>query len=352
MGVFQQWQPIYAAHNVPTFPVRGDTKRPAVKGYLKVGPQVSERFAGKFGGYDAFGFALKRAGITVLDVDTPDERVLADALDRHGQTPLVIRTGSGNWQAYYRNRGEGRRIRPWSGKPIDVLGDGFTIAPPSKGARGWYAFVQGTLDDLDRLPRIKGLAVTGEAPAAAPNKPERIAIAKGQRNRELFRFCMSEARSCASLDELVYRAAAFAETALSPVPEPVTAEEIKRTAMSAWGYEAGGENWSGKGRVVAFDHDLVDRYLRSDPDAFLLLTDLKRHHWGRTEFVIANGMAVALGWGRPRFYKARQQLLDGGVIRCVHPGGRGPADTPVYAWGTPGRPAAQGGVERRDRGGC
>ena len=237
MGVFQQWQPIYAAHNVPTFPVRGDTKRPAVKGYLKVGPQVSERFADKFSAYDAFGFALKRAGITVLDVDTPDERVLADALDRHGQTPLVIRTGSGNWQAYYRNRGEGRRIRPWSGKPIDVLGDGFTIAPPSKGALGWYAFVQGTLDDLDRLPSIKGLAVPSEAPAATPNKPERIAIAKGQRNRELLRFCMTEARSCASLDELLDRAAAFAETALSPVPEPVTAEEIKRTAMSAWGYE-------------------------------------------------------------------------------------------------------------------
>ena len=349
MGVFQQWQPIYAAHNVPTFPVRGDTKRPAVKGYLKVGPQVSERFADKFGGYDAFGFALKRAGITVLDVDTPDERVLADALDRHGQTPLVIRTGSGNWQAYYRNRGEGRRIRPWSGKPIDVLGDGFTIAPPSKGALGWYAFVQGTLDDLDRLPSIKGLAVPGEAPAATPNKPERIAIAKGQRNRELLRFCMTEARSCASLDELVDRAAAFAETALSPVPEPVTAEEIKRTAMSAWGYEERGENWCGKGRVVAFDHDTLDRYLH-DPDALLLLTWLKRHHWGR-EFVIANGMAVALGWGLPRFCKARQRLLDDGIIRCINPGGRGPADTPVYAWG-PGRPAAQGGDERRDRRGC
>ena len=177
--------------------------------------------------------------------------MLADALDRHGQTPLVIRTGSGNWQAYYRNRGEGRRIRPWSGKPIDVLGDGFAVAPPSKGALGWYAFVQGTLDDLDRLPRIKGLAVPGEAPAATPNKPERIAIAKGQRNRELLRFCMTEARSCASLDELLDRATAFAETALSPVPEPVTAEEIKRTAMSAWGYEERGENWCGKGRVVA-----------------------------------------------------------------------------------------------------
>ena len=36
--------------------------------------------------------------------------------------------------------------------------------------------------------------------------------------------------------------------------------------MSAWGYEERGENWSGKRRVVAFDHDLVDRYL-PDPDA-------------------------------------------------------------------------------------
>jgi len=69
-------------------------------------------------------------------VDTPDERVLADALGRHGPTPLVIRSGSGNWQAWYRNGGEPRRVRPWADKPIDILGDGFTVAPPSRGVQG------------------------------------------------------------------------------------------------------------------------------------------------------------------------------------------------------------------------
>jgi hypothetical protein len=90
MGVFSDWQPIYEAHDVPTFPVRvanGD-KKPAISGYLKVGLGTSRKLVSKFSGEDSFGFALKRARITILDVDTPDERVLADALDRHGPTPL------------------------------------------------------------------------------------------------------------------------------------------------------------------------------------------------------------------------------------------------------------------------
>jgi hypothetical protein len=152
MGVFTQWQPTYAARGIPTFPVRIDhgVKKPDVKNYLKLGPKVSQALAQRFTSHDALGFAVRRARISVLDVDAPDERVLVDALDRHGPTPIVVRTGSGNWQAYYRHNGERRHVRPWAGLPIDVLGDGYVVAPPSKGTRGDYAIVQGTLDDLDR----------------------------------------------------------------------------------------------------------------------------------------------------------------------------------------------------------
>ena len=34
-----------------------------------------------------------------LDVDTTDETVLIDALDRHCHTPVVIRSGSGKFHA-------------------------------------------------------------------------------------------------------------------------------------------------------------------------------------------------------------------------------------------------------------
>lgn len=118
---------------------------PAVTGYLRMGLPASRALVARFGHVDAFGFALKRADITVLDVDTPDERVLADALTRHGRTPIMVRTQSGNWQAWYRNGGEGRSVRPFPNLPIDVLGKGYVFAPPPMAPRGPMALSRGRL---------------------------------------------------------------------------------------------------------------------------------------------------------------------------------------------------------------
>ena len=114
----------------------------------------------------------RRSGLTILDVDTPDERVLTDALDRHGATPVIVRSGSGNFQAWYRNSGETRRIRPEPDKPIDILGGGFVVAPPSRGTKGCYQFVQGDLDDLGRLPIMQNIKIAAP-PAFARLKPDR-----------------------------------------------------------------------------------------------------------------------------------------------------------------------------------
>ena len=119
---FDKWQADYAAHGVATFPV--DTnKRPMVKHYGKFGLVSSSQIASKFGHAPAIGFMCgRRSGVTVLDVDTTDERVLADAVYRHGTTPIVARSGSGHFQAWYRHAGERRLIRPrrnrYSGRRI------------------------------------------------------------------------------------------------------------------------------------------------------------------------------------------------------------------------------------------
>ena len=102
LGAFAEWQPRYAQHGIATFPVviDGSGKRPAVKGYLKAGSDLSRDLALRFAANDAFGFALGRYNrITVLDVDTRDDRSLSEALAKHGPSPLIIRSGSGNWQA-------------------------------------------------------------------------------------------------------------------------------------------------------------------------------------------------------------------------------------------------------------
>jgi hypothetical protein len=134
-GVFRKWQPIYAEHHIATFPCT-PTKAPAVRNYARLGVRASGTLASRFGSHDAFGFMCgRRSQITSLDIDCKDERILADALDRYGKTPVVVRSGSGNFQVWYRHNGEHRLIRPWPELPIDILGGGFVVAPPSESRR-------------------------------------------------------------------------------------------------------------------------------------------------------------------------------------------------------------------------
>src|SRR5947207_967081 len=107
----------------------------------------------------------RRNGITVLDIDSQDDSVLAEALERHGNTPILVRTASGKAHAWYRYNGEGRCIRPWGDRlPIDVLGDrdgmnnGLVIAPRSRRPDGTeYHFLRGDLADLGKLPTMRGV---------------------------------------------------------------------------------------------------------------------------------------------------------------------------------------------------
>ena len=125
---------------------------------------------------DALGFALgKRTGITVLDVDSADERTRDDAFARYGAPTIVVRTLQGRWQAGTGTPASAGRIKPWPGKPIDVLGGGFVCAPPSQGPRSCYTFVQGGLDDLDHLTTLRklDLPVVGRRPEGIPRGPAR-----------------------------------------------------------------------------------------------------------------------------------------------------------------------------------
>jgi hypothetical protein len=84
VSIFKRWQPEYAARGIATFPVR-ETKTPAIKYWQKIGLKGSAILADKKSA-DAFGYVTgRRANITVLDIDTIDERVSEDAIARHGQ---------------------------------------------------------------------------------------------------------------------------------------------------------------------------------------------------------------------------------------------------------------------------
>ena len=190
---FSGWQPIYAERGITLIPC-GPNKAPLVKNPQKFGPSASAMISGRYQNATAFGYYCgKRNGITVLDVDTTDERVLADAMSRHGQTPVVVRTGSGKFRALYRFNHERRAVRAWEeGKPIDLLGAGLAIAPPSVVAKGQYQIIHGHLDDLDRLPIMRELEDRLYVGRAIGPRPQR----QGEgRNNYLWRRAMRESRS-------------------------------------------------------------------------------------------------------------------------------------------------------------
>lgn len=331
VGSFAQWQPEYAEHGIATFPVKAD-KTPAVSNYLRMGQRASASLAQKFADADAFGFACRRSKLTILDIDSPSERLLADALADFGPTPLIIRSGSGHHQCWYANAGEPRRVRADPSRPIDILGDGFCVAPPSKVAKGSYSIIEGTLDDLASLPTMRQLAdavAPTETDVAPSVKAGSGGVPVGQRNSWLWRELMRAARDCPDQAALVEVAGQLNKRCAETLPD----DEVLRTVGSAWDKTANGENWCGEGRV-AFSPSLIDNLLDQDPDAFVLLAILKRHHWGR-QFVVANAMAEHMpkgGWTRQRLAAARRCLISIGHIIEVRPSSsfHGPA---IYEFG-------------------
>ena len=332
MGVFADWQPAYAEAGIATFPVDVERKKPAVGNPLKAGRNASAQWASKFPEVNALGFACgARSRITVLDVDTPDTNVLADAFSKVGASPVVVRTASGKFHAYYRHNGEHRSPRRAARElglvgPIDILGtNGFTVAPPSRGSKGAYQFLEGTLADFTNLPVMRLPDVAGDTRAAISDA---LTKGEGERNDRLWRSCMAAARDCGSHEKLLRFARALNGSGeWSPLPD----DELQRTVASAWKCEIEGHNGFAGDRFVQYDRAAYD-LLKTDPDAMFLYQLCRAEHWGR-DFLIANGWSKTLPISLARLQKARQFLLDHGLIVCVRAETRNrPA---VYRFSTP-----------------
>jgi Bifunctional DNA primase/polymerase, N-terminal len=201
MGVFTEWQPRYLAERIATFPVIIDEtgKRPAVKHYLKMGTDRSTELAGKpqFANCNGIGFRVDRPygpKITVLDIDIADEREVTRAIERHGDTEIIVKTASGKFHLYYRHAGEHRMVRPWGQEvPIDILGGGMVIAAPSIGPKGIYHFVKGGLDQVHSLPPMRGIDDLLKKPKEELAGNSGV-IREGKRNKSLWETCAWRSR--------------------------------------------------------------------------------------------------------------------------------------------------------------
>jgi hypothetical protein len=307
-GIFPTTQPLYAAHGIPTFPV-DSKKKPMVRSYDRIGHRYSGELARnpKFANVDGVGFVTGRSSrVTIIDIDSTSDRELAHSLDRHGRTPLIARTPSGGHHLYYRHGGERRQIRPWPGLPVDVLGAGLAVLPPSISRKGRYEFIEGTIADFDRLPPIQF------KPEIRPEIISAASTKRGTRNRDLFRHCMRSARHCDTLDDLLDVARTFNDEMFEPLGD----DEVCKVVTSAWRYEETGQNHFGQhGAFVAANEAL--QLISTNQDLLVLLMYLRANNAPDRIFFIPNNLSEVFHWRRKRLVAAREALIRDGYIRRI-----------------------------------
>lgn len=320
-GIFGTAQPKYAVLGIATFPFDAteQVKRgPLVSHYNRMGLRASSQMVLSFP--DAPGLAAmagERNKFTILDIDehgAAGERLLAEVQLEFGDSKVVVRTGSGGFHCYYRHSGEGRKIRPDPRKPIDLIGAGPIVLPPTRGFRGNYEIIHGKMEDLAALEPIR----TGSAPSTE-STVELHSARKGERDKRFWPHVARQAHLVKSLDELIAVAREMNELMDEPWSDTEVESEIVKRCKYWWDKTQKGENWYGTGRYVRIDHELVDDLMMHDPDAFNLLTFLRRHHWGR-DFYLANEACELMpggGWPRKRFAATRSRLIESGHLHVV-----------------------------------
>jgi bifunctional DNA primase/polymerase-like protein len=325
-GIFGNWQPQYAERGLPTFPVRiaGTDKIPATRGWQRTGLRGSTELARRFGTASALGIALNQRRM-VVDVDTKSESVLADVLAEHGNSPVIAQTASkGGYHVYYgdnanawRHYKNSRRvIRPEAERPIDYLGSGFAVVPPSVTASGKYEFIKGSLYHIGQLPPFQGVVPPSYAKEATYSKDEPKAPIRKARNNNLWRACMRRAHSCSKFDELL----AFARDLNTYYCPPMNDGRVVKTAKSAWGYTERGENHFGRHGAWLALEDVTE--LLSDPDALTLLAFLNANNGPQAQFLVCNGLAKTFQWGAKRIAAARLRLIELGHIEEIRAASR------------------------------
>lgn len=314
-GRFATIQATYAQHGIATYPLRAD-KTPAVRAYGRIGAPYSAQLALKYPDATAAGFiAGQRNRVTVVDIDSPDERLVDEIQARFGPTPLQVLTPSGGRHLYYRHSGETRRIRPLPS--IDILGAGNVVAAGSVVPKGRYRLERGTLEDLDRLPLMRA---THAAAAASGEK-----VPEGERNIALHRYCRSIVAHCDDLDALLDAARSWADDRLcGRLPDA----EIAKTASSVWRFRGG--------RKLFMQHVVEGPQfaaLVANLGAWALCAYLMAENGPDAEFMIADGLGPARGWPRRFVPTARKALLDMGIVRRIRKPGNGAAA--LYRWRLP-----------------
>ena len=319
----------FAGKRIVVIPCGGDDgKRPLVRwrrltpaAFHKQLPNWLKRLPGA-----NLGIACGPSRIVVVDIDDPG--LLPTVFARFGETPLITRTGSGGYHAYFDNSDAAigcYNLRKAEKLPIDIKGaGGVVIAPPSRNPAtgGLYVFHRGSWADLQNLPPLRTDSLPtrgGQTRRKESNGTgDRLAtVGVGQRNDALFQLLLREARSCDDLNALLNVARTRNDHLFeAPLPD----SEVLATAQSAWRYEVEGHNWVGRSSRTILAREDIDVFAhhKKGGDGLILWTLLNSQHKNRKHFVVdREAMAAAnviTGWTAWRYRKAIEALCELGIL--------------------------------------
>ncbi len=342
-SAFQEAAQQYAAAGIASLPLGGeDGKRPLVKHPQRFGVKAALKIAPKFPEANLGFWCGRRSNLTVVDIDSADESELRWTQDTFGRSPIIVRTGSGKFHAWYRHNGERRRIRPIKGHAIDVLGEGgYCVAPPSVRPNGGkYEFLEGSLDRVADLPTICPEALESLLPAHTASLKEEIGTAldaaevlPGSRNESLFSLARTLAADAVSMEALLSQ---LRQANIATNNPPLPDGEVERTAFSAWRYKSEGRLLlPGSRRIILDPAPMKPLMVAGDLDAIALLLYLRQAHGHTSGRFAAAPKAMASArligsWDHHRYRSTLRRLCESGILERVYGGGKGPGDPAQY----------------------
>jgi hypothetical protein len=356
MAAFADAAPAWAAAGIVPLPITPDGKKTMVKQPERFGLPAAMALTTKprFAGANLGFICGAHNRLTVVDIDSPKDSELSYALDVFGSTPIIVQTPSGGRHLYYRHDGEQRDIRPDASHPIDILGAGLAVAPPSVRPSGsGYAFLQGDVNIIPNLPKIRSGALQsledGIHRSTKSQAPKSLHLADpasiGHRNDTVFRVALALAHGIDSQADLLAQARkANAELCVPPNDDA----EVVRTVRKVWEYKMTGRLMvPGMGSSIILPAASIARLLAAgETDAMALLALLRKHHGGRRNAFAASPEAMAHGrligsWNKRRYREATRKLCDLGELARVSQGGKGKHTPSLYRF--PQRDGERGG---------
>jgi hypothetical protein len=324
MAAFTAAAESWAAAGIVPLPIAPDGKRPMVKQPDSFGRSSALALAAKprFAHANLGFMCGSHNRLTVVDIDSPADAELQHALETYGESPVIVSTPSGGHHVYYAHNDEPRKVRLDDRHPIDMLGGGLCVAPPSVRSSGAsYAWLRGSLADIanGNLPKIRSAV---QKTRDIERLPVGTSVPIGQRNAELFRYCRQIVGYCDDLDALIDAARTWSD---GKCAEPLPEAEIVRTANSVFKFQGG--------RKQVMQHIVESplyQQLIANVEVWALFSYLATENGPNSQFMVADGLGPARGWPRRFVPERRKALLDMGAIKCVrHPRKGVPA---LYRW--------------------